>query len=61
MVIIIIIIIGDGPPERAQILQQAPQFSLHTKICPSSFQSDPLNPEIQTPMLVNTNFTSFVN
>ena len=57
--VIIIIIIGDGPPERAQILQQAPQFSLHTKICPSSFQSDPLNPEIQTPMLVNTNFTSF--
>ena len=54
MVIIIIIIIGDGPPERAQILQQAPQFSLHTKICPSSFQSDPLNPKIQTPMLVKT-------
>ena len=33
---------GNRPTERAQVLQQAPQLSLHAKSCPTSIQSDHL-------------------
>ena len=33
---------GNHPAERAQVLKQAPQLSLHPKIHPSSIQSDHL-------------------